>query len=73
MRKVFEFFLYLIHKQRGTPLPDIMKKKPKKHSVLPSMPWGRRQRMGKISKDELIDIALWLKTIKNTKDFKEDK
>ena len=40
--------------------------------IIPSLPWARRQRMGKITKDEMIDINLWIEKLKNIKDFKEE-
>jgi len=65
LKKVFESLIEIINKQNGV-LGE-------KNTILPSIPWARRQRMGKISNDELLDIKLWLKKIKNLKDFKEDK
>ena len=49
-----------------------LSKQQKTNIVIPSLPWARRQRMGKITKNELIDINLWIKKLKNLKDFKED-
>lgn len=60
-------------------LRRIEKERPCKHSknktgaVIPSIPWARRIKMGKISNNELIDIHIWLKHIKSLKDFKEKK
>lgn len=42
-----------------------------KGSVIPSIPWGKRQRMGEISTDELIDINLWISNLKNGEEFRK--
>ena len=49
-----------------------LSKQQKTNNAIPSLPWARRQRMGKITQDEMIDINLWIEKLKNLKDFKED-
>lgn len=44
--------------------------KSKKEIAIPSIPWARRVRMGKISKEEMINILKKISSIKNIKDFR---
>lgn len=34
--------------------------------IIPSIAWGRRQRLGSIKDDEMIDFGLWLEQITTT-------
>ncbi len=59
--KVFNF-ITMFHK------PEI-KGTHKKNIVIPSLPWGKRQKLGKITDNEIIDFHNWIKNINMFKDF----
>ena len=44
-------------------------KKCRKETVIPSIPWARRIKMGKISEDEMLKILSKIKNMKNIEDF----
>lgn len=50
---------------------DFHRENKKTGTVTPSISWARRVKMGKLSKDEMIDMLRKLNSIGTIKDFKE--
>ena len=63
LSEMFKLMTELIHQRKGI----------KRNAILPSIPWARRQRMGKITDEEKKQLNKWFNNIKNSNDFKEDK